>query len=112
MNEAAMILLRHKDFTSFSKHHTQNKTNICHVTKAVWHKSGNHEYRFTITSDRFLRGMVRAIVGTLVLVGRNKLSLSAFEEIIRERDRAKAGANAPANALFLTGIKYPSKIHL
>jgi tRNA pseudouridine38-40 synthase len=112
MNEAAKILLRHRDFTSFSKHHTQNKTNLCHITKAKWHKSGEHEYRFTVASDRFLRGMVRAIVGTLVLVGRNKLSLSEFENVIRERDRAKAGANAPSNALFLTGIKYPPKIHV
>jgi tRNA pseudouridine38-40 synthase len=112
MNEAAVKLLQHKDFTSFSKHHTQNKTNICHISKAMWHKSGEHEYRFTISSDRFLRGMVRAIVGTLVLVGRNKLSLAGFEEIIRERDRAKAGGNAPANALFLAGIKYPERVHI
>jgi tRNA pseudouridine38-40 synthase len=110
MNEAAKMLLLHKDFTSFSKHHTQNKTNICNITKAVWHKSGEHEYRFTISADRFLRGMVRAIVGTLILVGRNKLSLSGFEDIILQRDRAKAGGNAPANALFLTGIRYSSKV--
>ncbi len=110
MNRAAALLLKHQDFTSFSKHHTQTKTNNCKISKAVWHRCAEHEFRFTISADRFLRGMVRAIVGTLVMVGRNKLGLSDFEKIIEARDRAAAGANAPANALFLSSIKYPADI--
>ena len=82
MNRAAAILLQHYDFTSFSKVNSQSKTNICKVTKAVWQQSGDKEWRFTISSDRFLRGMVRAIVGTLMLVGKNKISLDDFNKII------------------------------
>ncbi|MGE0567299.1 MAG: tRNA pseudouridine(38-40) synthase TruA [Bacteroidia bacterium] len=110
MNKAAEILFKHLDFTSFSKLHTQTKTNNCKITKAVWQKVGIDQYRFTITSDRFLRGMVRAIVGTLLLVGKNKISLKEFENIILAKDRGKAGSNAPANALFLVGIKYPEDL--
>jgi tRNA pseudouridine38-40 synthase len=112
MNRAARILTEHRDFTSFSKAHTQNKTNICHITKAVWQKVDQHEWRFTISADRFLRGMVRAVVGTLVLVGKNKISQNDFKNIIEGRDRAQAGQNAPANALFLTGIQYPKDIFI
>jgi tRNA pseudouridine38-40 synthase len=110
MNKAAAVLLEYEDFTSFSKLHTQNKTNNCRITKAVWQKSGPHEWRFTITADRFLRGMVRAIVGTLVAVGKNKITISDFKRIIEAKDRKVAGNNAPANALFLTGIEYPKEI--
>lgn len=111
MNKAAQILLGQHDFTSFSKLHTQTKTNVCTITKAVWHKSGEEEWRFTISADRFLRGMVRAIVGTLVMVGKNKLTISDFEKVIQSLDRQKAGNNAPANALFLTGIQYPNSVY-
>lgn len=112
MNKAALILLDYTDFTSFSKLHGQNKTNICHITKALWQKVGDAEWRFTISADRFLRGMVRAIVGTLVLVGKNKLSLDGFKKVIEAKDRSVAGQNAPPHALFLTGIKYPKEIFL
>jgi tRNA pseudouridine38-40 synthase len=112
MNKAAAILLEYEDFTSFSKLHSQTKTNNCKVTKAVWHKSNPGEWRFTISADRFLRGMVRAIVGTLIQVGRNKITLSDFRKIIESKDRGVAGNNAPANALFLVGIHYPKKIFI
>lgn len=112
MNLAAASLLEYKDFTSFSKAHTQTKTNNCTITSAVWHKCGPGEWRFTIKADRFLRGMVRAIVGTLLLVGRNKISIADFKKIIEAKDRKRAGANAPPNALFLSGIKYPNTLYL
>lgn len=112
MNKAAELLYRHNDFTSFSKLHTQNKTNNCKITKAIWQKSNENEWRFTISSDRFLRGMVRAIVGTLLMVGKNKLSIDQFEKIIESKDRSLAGSNAPAQALFLVGIRYPKKLFI
>ena len=110
MNKAASILLEYTDFTSFSKLHTQSKTNNCKVTEAIWHKSGINEWRFTIRADRFLRGMVRAIVGTLVMVGKNKITIHDFRKIIEAKDRKVAGNNVPANALFLAGIKYPKEL--
>jgi tRNA pseudouridine38-40 synthase len=111
MNLAAATLMGTSDFSSFSKLHTQNKTNICTVTKAVWNRSGTSEWRFTISADRFLRGMVRAIVGTLVMVGRNKITLEDFKNIIDAKDRKLAGNNAPANALFFAGVKYPDELY-
>jgi tRNA pseudouridine38-40 synthase len=110
MNKAAALLPEYEDFTSFSKVNTQTKTNNCKITKAIWQKSGSREWRFTISSDRFLRGMVRAIVGTLVMVGKNKITLDDFKKIIEAKDRKVAGNNAPANALFLVGIKYPKEV--
>lgn len=112
MNKAALTLLEYTDFTSFSKVGTQNKTNNCKITKAVWHKVANNEWRFTITADRFLRGMVRAIVGTLIMVGKNKITIAEFRKIIEAKDRAAAGSNVPGHALFLTGIEYPKDIYL
>ncbi|MCC6370334.1 MAG: tRNA pseudouridine(38-40) synthase TruA [Bacteroidia bacterium] len=112
MNRAAAVLLDHTDFTSFSKAHTQTKTNNCKISKAVWQPCGPNEWRFTIKADRFLRGMVRAIVGTLLLVGRNKITIDDFKKIIEAKDRKVAGSNAPANALFLSGIHYPKDIYL
>lgn len=112
MNKAAEILLETSDFTSFSKLHGQNKTNICTISKAVWQKLNDGEWRFMISADRFLRGMVRAITGTLILVGKNKLTITEFKNIIEAKNRNVAGQNAPANALFLTGIKYPKEIFL
>ncbi len=111
MNKAAKILYEYNDFTSFSKLHTQTKTNNCKISKAVWQKTNSNEWRFVITADRFLRGMVRAIVGTLLLVGKNKITLQEFKNIIESKDRSNAGNNAPAEALFLTGIKYPNHIY-
>ena len=111
MNEAAAHLLQYTDFTSFSKLHTDVKTNNCRITHAGWTRSGN-DLVFEITADRFLRNMVRAIVGTLVEVGRGKLSVAGFCSIIEARDRCKAGTSAPGNALFLTDITYPEELFL
>ncbi len=112
MNTAAKVLLEYNDFTSFSKLNTQSKTNNCKITRAVWHKVAEHEWRFTITADRFLRGMVRAIVGTLMLVGKNKITISDLRKIVEAKDRSEAGQNVPAHALFLTGIQYPKELYL
>ena len=111
MNEAASHLLRYTDFTSFSKLHTDVKTNNCRITRAGWSLTGN-DLVFEITADRFLRNMVRAIVGTLVDVGRGKLSVADFCAIIEARDRCKAGTSAPGNALFLTDITYSEELFL
>jgi tRNA pseudouridine38-40 synthase len=111
MNLAAATLLEYNDFTSFSKLHAQTKTNICKITKAEWLRSNAHQWRFSISADRFLRGMVRAIVGTLLLVGRNKITIAEFRKIVEAKDRQAAGSNAPPEALFLAGIKYPKEIY-
>lgn len=111
MNEAALILLKHEDFKCFSKVNTDNKTTNCKITYAKWLACGENEWFFKIKANRFLRGMVRAIVGTLILVGRKKITLNEFEKIIESKDRTKAGQNVPANALFLSGIKYPKHIY-
>lgn len=111
MNEAAAMLLEVKDFTSFAKLHSDTKTNICDVRRADWtpwdNAYGVPGIVFTITADRFLRNMVRAVVGTLVDVGRGKLSLKDFQEIIDTNDRCSAGTSMPPQALFLWNIKYP-----
>lgn len=107
MNEAAALLLGTDDFTSFAKLHTDVKTNICDVTEAVWTSPHDGVRTFTITADRFLRNMVRAVVGTLVEVGRGRISIEEFAEIIRKKDRCAAGASMPAHALYLWDVKYP-----
>ena len=108
MNRAAKLLLETRDFTSFAKLHTDNKTNICHVTEARWVKLDlDGGYLFIITADRFLRNMVRAVVGTLVDVGRGKLSLDDFRSVIEARDRCSAGTSMPAHALYLWDVTYP-----
>ena len=89
MNEAARTLLEYTDFTSFSKLHTDVKTNNCRIMQAVWEQTGEDEWVFTIQADRFLRNMVRAIVGTLVEVGRGKLSVEGFRQIIEKKDRCR-----------------------
>lgn len=109
MNEAAACLFRYTDFTSFSKLHTDVKTNNCRIMKARWVKEGDL-WVFEIQADRFLRNMVRAIVGTLYDVGRGRLSVEGFCRVIEEKDRCKAGTSAPGNALFLVDIGYPEKI--
>lgn len=106
MNRAAARLFDYRDFTSFSKLHTDAKTNICRIDHARWEDNGG-QLVFTITADRFLRNMVRAIVGTLVDVGRGKISESQFCEIIEKKDRCEAGTSVPGNALFLWDITYP-----
>lgn len=106
MNKAASRLLWQTDFTSFSKLHTDVKTNICHVTRAEWSQVDDVTWVFTIEADRFLRNMVRAIVGTLLDVGFGKLTLEGFQNVMQQRDRCSAGMSVPAQGLFLVGIKY------
>lgn len=105
MNEAASLLLKNEDFTSFSKVHTQVNNMRCHVTRAQWVEHDG-QLVFEITANRFLRNMVRAIVGTLLLVGKGKLSVQDFQDIIEQKDRCKAGDSAPAHALFLEKVRY------
>jgi len=111
MNQACLILLRHSDFTSFSKLHSGSKTNICRIYDAFW-KEEDLRLVFTIRADRFLRNMVRAIVGTLINIGFGKISQDQFEAVINARDRCKAGTSAPARGLFLADIEYPPEIFL
>ena len=106
MNEAAKTLFDYIDFTSFSKLHTDVKTNNCTITHAEWTQVGENKWIFTITANRFLRNMVRAIVGTLLQVGTEKISIQDFRNIIESKDRCKAGTSAPAHALFLTKVTY------
>ncbi|MDR1562092.1 MAG: tRNA pseudouridine(38-40) synthase TruA [Dysgonamonadaceae bacterium] len=107
MNRAAALLLDYTDFGSFCKAHSDNRTNRCHITEAVWAPAGvAGEWVFTIRADRFLRNMVRAIVGTLLDVGRGKITVEDFRMIIESGDRSLAGASAPACGLFLAGIEY------
>jgi len=106
MNQGAEIIRQTKDFTSFSKLHTDVKTHICQIKSANWLKQ-DAELVFSVTADRFLRNMVRALVGTLVCLGRNKLSICDLERIIESKDRSEAGESAPAKGLFLHKIEYP-----
>lgn len=112
MNRAAEILYEYTDFTSFSKLHTDVKTNNCKVTLARWRQVGDNEWVFEIEADRFLRNMVRAIVGTLLLVGRGKLTLDGFRAVIENKARGEAGDSAMGEALFLVDVKYPDDIFL
>lgn len=107
MNQAAKLLFDYTDFTSFSKINTETKTNNCCIMQAQWQEEADHVWVFTIQSDRFLRNMVRAVVGTLLEVGRGHLSLQQFTQIIEKKDRCSAGTSAPGNALFLVDIAYP-----
>jgi len=111
MNEASEVLLRHTDFTSFSKLHGGNKTNLCKITGAKWQDQGKNLV-FTITADRFLRNMVRAITGTMIQIGRGKLTVAEFEDIIIAKNRGLAGQSAPAQGLSLTAIEYPEEIFI
>jgi tRNA pseudouridine38-40 synthase len=106
MNEAAQLLFQYIDFKCFSKTHTDVKTFNCKVTQAHWRQNGTHLI-FTVTADRFLRNMVRAIVGTLIDVGLGKITLLDFRQIIENRDRKAAGFSVPAHGLYLTKVKYP-----
>ena len=109
MNQAAAHLLEYRDFTSFSKLHTDVKTNNCVVTRAQWDRVGE-QWVFTITADRFLRNMVRAVVGTLVEVGLHRITIDDFCRIIEQKDRCKAGTSMPPHPLFLWDITYPYTI--
>lgn len=110
MNQAAALLKGHQDFTSFSKLHTDVKTNNCKISKAEWISENSDYYIFCIKADRFLRNMVRAIVGTLLEVGRNRISVAQFEDIILQKDRGKAGVSVPGHALFLSDVVYPDNV--
>ena len=106
MNKAANVLMEYEDFTSFSKSNTDTKTNNCIITYARWAMVEDGKWRFTITANRFLRNMVRAIVGTLVDVGRGKISIEQMRHIIEAKDRCQAGDSVPGNALFLVDVMY------
>ncbi len=137
MNEAARVLMEYEDFTSFAKLHTQVKTNICHLSEARWDfvpvksyelrvKSEadaderfitqnselitDYEWVFTIRSNRFLRNMVRSVTGTLLDVGRGKLTIDGLRQIIERKDRCAAGVSMPACGLFLTKVEYPGRL--
>ena len=105
MNQAAKILLNHTDFQCFSKVNTDVNTFNCTIYEAYW-KQENNQLIFTISADRFLRNMVRAIVGTLVNIGLHKITLSDFNSIIENKNRNEAGFSVPAQGLFLTKIEY------
>jgi tRNA pseudouridine38-40 synthase len=107
MNEAASQLLHHTDFESFSKVKTDVKTFTCRIDYAYWEQHTNGDLTFHIRADRFLRGMVRAIVGTLLAVGQDRMSVPEFDEVIQARDRKKAGRSAPAEGLSLVEVGYP-----
>ena len=106
MNEAASTLLEYTDFECFSKTNTDVFTYNCKITEAFWQKKGN-QLIFTITADRFLRNMVRAIVGTLINIGQGKIEVAQLQKIIESKKRSEAGFSAPAHGLYLTQIKYP-----
>ena len=106
MNEAARILCTYKDFGAFCKTHTDVKTTLCDVMKAEWVRIDDHRWYFEIQANRFLRNMVRAVVGTLIDVGRHRISLEEFRKVIECGNRSKAGESMPANALFLVEVGY------
>ena len=110
MNIAATHLLGKQDFTSFSKLHTDVKTNICEVSKAHWLQTDEEHLYFEIKANRFLRNMVRAIVGTLVDVGLGKIEPSDLTRIIQAMDRGEAGKSVPAHGLYLAHIEYPKSV--
>jgi len=107
MNDACNILFEYTDFTSFSKLHTDTATNNCQIMLAHWELIDNNKLVFTIKADRFLRNMVRAVVGTILEIGRGKMTLDNFRTIIESKNRSNAGVSAPPEGLFLCDIKYP-----
>lgn len=112
MNRAARLLLGKQDFASFCRVHTDVKTTICDVKQAEWIKESKTEYTFVITADRFLRNMVRAVVGTLFEIGKGKMTEAQLAEVIAAHDRCKAGHSAPAEGLSLVEIIYPKNTYL
>ena len=111
MNEAAKVLFEYEDFTSFSKLHTDVKTNNCTIMEAYWQQRGE-ELVFTIKANRFLRNMVRAIVGTLMEVGREKLTIKGFRQVIEAKNRCSAGHSVPACGLYFIEAEYPETINI
>jgi tRNA pseudouridine38-40 synthase len=118
MNHACAKLFCYEDFTSFSKLHTDTKTNNCKIMEAYWTarpaeqtvEGWEYDYVFTIKADRFLRNMVRAIVGTLIQVGRHRMTIQEFAQVIEQKNRCTAGDSVPAKGLFLEEIEYPEEI--
>lgn len=113
MNEAASHLIGEHDFTTFSKKHSQVKTHICTVTEAKWERCSSCDecsYTFHIAANRFLRNMVRGIVGTLFEVGQGKIEPSDFGDLLTARDRSLCGSSAPSEGLFLEEVTYPASI--
>jgi tRNA pseudouridine38-40 synthase len=111
MNRAAALLLGEHDFECFSKVNTDVNHFLCNIKKAEWRERGTMLV-FTITANRYLRGMVRSIVGTLLDVGSGKTSMKEFQNIILSRDRKKAGPNVPPQGLYLVKVKYPARIFM
>ena len=109
MNEAAKILLEYKDFKCFSRSNTDVKTYNCKIMNAEWILEAN-ELVFNIKADRFLRNMVRAIVGTMINIGIGKMKVEQLHDVIKSKDRSKAGASVPGYALYLSKIEYPKNI--
>lgn len=105
MNKASELLLTHQDFECFSKVHTDVNTFLCDITFAKWELQ-HDKLIFTIKANRFLRNMVRAIVGTLIEVGKNKMSIEQFKNILESKSRNEAGQSAPAHGLYLTEVRY------
>ena len=112
MNEAANLLIGQQNFASFCRTHTDVKTTICDVREARWIQENDTEAYFVITADRFLRNMVRAVVGTLFEVGRGKMTAQQFADVIASHNRCQAGHSAPAEGLSLVNIIYPKNIYL
>ncbi|WP_103070967.1 tRNA pseudouridine(38-40) synthase TruA [Aquimarina sediminis] len=110
MNEAAKLLLNYTNFKCFSKSKTDVKTYNCNITNAVWENNGNHLV-FKISANRFLRNMVRAIVGTLIEIGEHKLTNEDLAAIIKNEDRSQAGYSVPAHGLYLTAVEYSNIIY-
>ncbi len=108
MNEAAKLVMQHKDFQCFSKAKTQVHTYLCNIYEANWKQLSDHEYLFYIKANRFLRNMVRAIVGTMIDVGTEKISVTDVSKIILSKNRSEAGKSVPAEGLCLTEITYPT----
>ena len=106
MNEAASHLLAVKDFGAFCKAHADVKTTLCNVTEAIWTRDDNGSWHFRISANRFLRNMVRAVVGTLIEVGRHRMTLEQFDRVVASGSRSNAGESMPGNALFLEDVKY------
>ena len=106
MNQAAALLLEYDDFGAFCKSHADVKTTLCKVTTAGWHQTSAHTWYFEITANRFLRNMVRAVVGTLVDVGRRRMTIDEFRKVVEGKRRTEAGESMPGNALFLENIEY------
>lgn len=112
MNRAAEALLEVEDFTTFAKLNSNNHTNICHLSEARWVEQADGTLCFTIRADRFLRNMVRSIVGTLVDVGRGRYTVEEFRSILLARDLSRASAGAPAQGLYLSEVHYDEAIYL